>query len=139
MVVPLTFGGVMDAAGAEKRTGIATATATAAAAAVAAKTVQVLDSPIIGTVPFFRAPRTPTVCQMRQGLRRFAGYAGGSWCARAVITITKDEDRGRGWVWSWQVLGPRSGIVVGVDVRGSAATNCVVSMVPMTATPRALP
>ena len=72
MVVPLTFGGVMDAAGAEDKTGTVTATATAATAAtapVAAKTVQVLDSPIIGKVPFSRAPRMPTVRQLRQALR----------------------------------------------------------------------
>jgi len=81
MVVPVTFAGAVDAAGAEDRTGNATAAATAAPAPVAAKTVRARDSLIIGKQPFSRAPRTLTVRQLRWGLRRFAGYACGSWCA----------------------------------------------------------
>jgi hypothetical protein len=93
----LTFGGVMDAAGAEDETGTATAAATAAP--VAAKTGQVLDSPIMGKVPFSRAPRTPTVRQLRQRLRRFAGYAGVPGAARPLprqIRLMTAEEGGCG-------------------------------------------
>jgi hypothetical protein len=75
MVVPVTFGGVIDAAGAEDRTGTATAAATAAAAPVAAKTLQVLDSPIIGNCLSLGSPDahgTPTAPKT-QAIRRLRG------------------------------------------------------------------